>query len=88
MQKIHNDDIILLIERYAPREEVEVSLESKILDDLEYDSLSIIELFEEIDNRYGVDCMEDEKIYTALSTVEAFISLLKERVEERVEGEY
>ena len=74
------DRVIQIIEECSPYVELpELTLETKIIDDLGYDSLCIIELFEEIEEEFGVDCMNYADVYQALQTVGDLIEFIQEK---------
>lgn len=76
------DEIIDLVKKHTPNKDVKISFETKLLEDLEYDSLAMIELFDEIEEKYHIDCMENEMMYQALSTVQKLFLLIQEKVGE------
>lgn len=73
-------EVVEMIIECSPKIEVEiVSDDTNLMDDLEYDSLSIIDLFEEINMKYNIDCYDNPNIYDALESVSSlsfFISKL------------
>lgn len=75
------EEVYEIIQSCAPKAEIpEINLSTKLLDDLEYDSLSIMELFCEIEKKYGVDCLEYEDAYTALKDAESLIAFIEEKM--------
>ena len=63
------EEIIELVKQFSPKEDAVVKEDSRLLEDLEYDSLAITELFDEIESRFGVDFMSDTKMTEAMGTV-------------------
>ncbi len=74
------ETVIRLVAECSPYVELpDINEDTKILDDLEYDSLSIISLFEEIEETLGVNCMNYADMYRALQTVGDLIKFVTEK---------
>lgn len=76
--------LIEIIRDCAPGiEQGEILDDTSLLDDLEYDSLCIISLFEEIEKEFGVNSMLYEDIYIALQSVGSLYQFLEEKIKEK-----
>lgn len=74
------DLIIGFVREHTPLMEVpQISEDTRLIDDLEYDSLCIISLFEEIERRFGINCMIYDDMYEALFNVGNLIRFVEER---------
>ncbi len=75
--------IIKIIRECSPYvEDIELSPESRLLEDLGYDSLSILELFEQIIEEFGVDCYNDPDVYDSLQNISTFVSFVDKLIDE------
>lgn len=76
------EDVVKMVSKHLPeaKENNVVTSNSHILEDLEYDSLAIAELFEEIEEKYGIDCYLDVNMRKALGSVEELCDFLNEKV--------
>lgn len=76
-------EVIQLVKECAPIVDVKnVSDETRLIDDLQYDSLAIIDLFEQLNEKFGIDCYENPDIYDSLENVEMLVSFVKELLKE------
>lgn len=74
-------EIIQLVIDCAPKAELDkIDDETQLLDDLEYESLSIIDLFEQINQKFDIDCYENPDIYDSLENLSALISFVTKSI--------
>lgn len=74
------DLITEFVREYTPLAEVPpISEDTRLIDDLEYDSLCIISLFEEIERKFGINCMIYDDMYEALLNVGNLIRFVEKR---------
>lgn len=77
MTNIIKEEIVQLVIDCTPMVEVgKVCDKTRLIDDLEYDSLAIIDLFEQLNEKFGIDCYENPDIYDSLEDVLTLISFV------------
>ena len=77
--------IYQIVRDCAPGTEIgEINLSTRLLDDLEYDSLSIMELFAEIEDAFGINCMEYEDAYNCLVDVESLLNFVENKLSKNI----
>ena len=72
---------IQLIADLTKISENDIRLESKFIDDLNFDSLDVVELMMEVEDRYEIEIEEDELL--ELQTVEKAIDFVNSKLKDR-----
>lgn len=86
MKNSIHDGILYLVNECAPLAEVQnITNQTNLMDELEYDSLSIMDLFEQINDEFGIDCYENPEIYDSLESVSDLIQFVTKLVSEKEE---
>lgn len=76
-------EIVRLVKDCAPIVDTEnISDETKLIDDLQYDSLAIIDLFEQLKEKFGIECYENPDIYDSLESVMTLVSFVDKLLKE------
>lgn len=85
MDRKEKDKVINMIKECSPLTEIKIlEGQTRLLDDLEFDSMSIIELFLEIENKFDIPCRDFSEMYQALESLDSLLDFIENRMAEVV----
>lgn len=72
--------VLELILKYAVNTDVEITGETKLWEDLGYDSVAVMQLLVEVEETFGFECDDLEQCTEAFECVSSFVQFVRERV--------
>lgn len=76
--------VINMIKECSPLTEIKIlEGQTRLLDDLEFDSMSIIELFLEIENKFDIPCRDFSEMYQALESLDSLLDFIENRMDNK-----
>lgn len=73
--------VIKLIQQYAVNGDVAITGNTRLFEDLGYDSIAVIQLLVAVEEAFGFECDDFDECTEAFESVSAFIKFVRERVE-------
>ncbi len=71
------DRVIELIQKIIPERKTEITAETRLFEDLEFDSISTMQLLVAAEERFGFDSGDSEESLQAFETVGAFAEFVE-----------
>lgn len=73
--------VIKLIQEHAINGDVVITDDTRLFEDLGYDSIAIIQLLVEAEETFSFECDDFDECTEAFESVSAFVAFVKERTE-------
>ena len=71
--------IIKRIQQYAVTKDIEITDDTKLFEDLGYDSVAIIQLLVDVEELFGFESDEFDECMDAFESISTFVNFVKER---------